>query len=414
MGEARHPCCSPTPTLMPAGPTDDETVKEEDVDLEVGGEAAPAADVKTQRKTANVQEDENAKIKELFDKFDDSPKDGVLQKHEFIVAMKALYREFIDANANPSEDVLMAAFKKADTDGNGHVDLQEFTVAYSALKKYKEDPNGIAKKAALVEVLLGAGSRVIPGLGQAIETSSKVSETVKVKPFALEAKGEETALLPSSDEQKLEEVGEEVAAEFSSILNMMITAFMCLFTTIIIFTVGPTIVFWYGVVQGEKCDQPLDTWMMGMAISSTINAIPVLVVLCAIGSLLSALMSGSPDTLKDSNCGVAADGSIDQDKLKAHFTGGSGNASFECTSKLLQLFGFIWFIYGAYVFDGAGGFGSAKTQCMTKAPTLFAITYYYYLISIIMLCVVCFCPCLIICCLVGAGGSPTQGAMNRM
>lgn len=299
---------------------------------------------------------------------------------------------------------------KAYTDGNGCVDLQEFTVAYSTLKKYKEDPNGTAKKAALVEALLGVGSRVVPCLSQAVETGAKVSETVKVQPP--KDASEKTALLPTAekgpDPEEVEEALNEAGAQVNHMLNMIICAFCTLFTLLIILTVGPTIAFWVGVFSGEKCNQPLDVWMLGMAISSTINAIPLLVVLCAVGTLVLALMSGgAPDGA------VGADGGFDQEKMKATFMGGSGNASLDCVSKLLQLFGLIWYIYGAMIFDSAGGFGSTKTQCMTKAPTLFDITYYYYMISIIMMCSVCAIPCLICCCVVALGGSPTQGAMNQ-
>merc|ERR1712057_35291 len=88
----------------------------------------PAHDAKTKAKTQAMTGEEKEAAKAMFDKFDDN-KNGVLEENEFKCALKAMNRKFGDTNNDPADDVCAAAFKKADQDSSGSVDLQEFEVA---------------------------------------------------------------------------------------------------------------------------------------------------------------------------------------------------------------------------------------------------------------------------------------------
>merc|ERR1712188_232760 len=225
-------------------------------------------------KTQAMTGEEKEAAKAMFDKFDDN-KNGVLEENEFKCALKAMNRKFGDTNNDPADDVCAAAFKKADQDSSGSVDLQEFEVAYAAFKKFQEDKHGVAAKAGLVELFISAAT-VIPGVSHAVSGASTVSDSLQVK----NKKAAEAQALLATDgaddtnTQAAEQVAEEAANEMKCVFNMMIIGIITVFFLVVAFQLIWPIVFWVGYAQGESCDEPLDTWVLGSAIISTLHAIP--------------------------------------------------------------------------------------------------------------------------------------------
>jgi Ca2+-binding EF-hand superfamily protein len=80
---------------------------------------------------------EKAKIKILFDKYDDN-KNGVLEKSEFIKGFIDLVKEIeSDMNDNEVKKVAEEAIIKFDLNGNGIIEFNEFCELISFLKNEK-------------------------------------------------------------------------------------------------------------------------------------------------------------------------------------------------------------------------------------------------------------------------------------
>ena len=80
---------------------------------------------------------EKAKIKLLFDKYDDN-KNGVLEKSEFIKGFIDLVKEIeSDMNDNEVKKVAEEAIIKFDLNGNGIIEFNEFCELISFLKNEK-------------------------------------------------------------------------------------------------------------------------------------------------------------------------------------------------------------------------------------------------------------------------------------
>ena len=80
---------------------------------------------------------EKAKIKILFDKYDDN-KNGVLEKSEFIKGFIDLVKEIeSDMNNNEVKKVAEEAIIKFDLNGNGIIEFNEFCELISFLKNEK-------------------------------------------------------------------------------------------------------------------------------------------------------------------------------------------------------------------------------------------------------------------------------------
>ena len=80
---------------------------------------------------------EKAKIKLLFDKYDDN-KNGILEKSEFIKGFIDLVKEIeSDMNDNEVKKVAEEAIIKFDLNGNGIIEFNEFCELISFLKNEK-------------------------------------------------------------------------------------------------------------------------------------------------------------------------------------------------------------------------------------------------------------------------------------
>ena len=80
---------------------------------------------------------EKAKIKILFEKYDDNKK-GVLEKSEFIKGFIDLVKEIeSDMNDNEVKKVAEEAIIKFDLNGNGIIEFNEFCELISFLKNEK-------------------------------------------------------------------------------------------------------------------------------------------------------------------------------------------------------------------------------------------------------------------------------------
>jgi len=346
---------------------------------------------KTTAKTSGVNEAENKKIRELFDMFDTAPKDGVLDKLEFKVAMKHLSQEFMTgAAATPTEAQLEAAFKVADTDHSGGVDISEFKVAYVQMQKYHNDPNGVTAKANQMDKVLNVLLTSVPASSLIQSAVSNINENITVKPST--ASDESKQLLPQGAEPDIA-IDQEDADKVKSMMNTVICGAITMLLLLILISCGPVAIYWWGVSTGEDCNEPLMKWLIGMAIAGTLQVIPMCMVFTMLATSICAAWNGN----------VA---SMETFKEDAAARTGSANGCLGC-------FQFIWFIYGAVLFSNVGAWSDDSNNCTQNAPTLFGIMYWYYSISIFVPLIFCgFCIC-IACFLVILGGGGTNAAMRQ-
>lgn len=74
-----------------------------------------------------MSEDKKEKIKKLFDSYDEN-KNGVLEKEELVNGLKELICDLGDSLSEEKVDeIAEEAIINFDLDGNGKIDLQEFT-----------------------------------------------------------------------------------------------------------------------------------------------------------------------------------------------------------------------------------------------------------------------------------------------
>jgi hypothetical protein len=334
-------------------------------------------------------------VESWFKKFDTN-NDGVVDINEFKVGMKNMMKEFMPKKPALTDEEADAAFKLWDKDGSGEIDLPEFKQAFATIKNYKEDTNGTAALAKQVDQLLGLATAVVPGVGKATETAQMVADNVDIKSKPPPDTQDTQPLIAKPDPDQ---------AQSDVKCYLYTVVFLLFFLVVFLFLVlcGPAIVFWIGVASGESCNEPLMTWTIGMAVLSTYNAIPFMIVAPVFCTIACAMMSGNESKMAELG---------DQDAMQEKFSSGPMAAQTGALTSCAQCFGFVWFIYGCVVFDAAGGFGDASTDCTRNAPLLFDIAYYYYLISIIFVCVLPICICCICLPLVAMGGNTTAGAMK--
>ena len=272
----------------------DDAEKTEPVELFIADEPAPPElkepdleNAKTKAKASGVSEAENEKIRELFDKFDTTPKDGVLDKLEFKLAMRQLSQKFMTgAAATPTEAQLEAAFGVADTDHSGGVDMSEFKVAYVQMQKYHNDPNGVTAKANQMDKVVNVLLNSVPGSSMIESAVSTINENIAVKPST--ANTETKPLLPPGAEPDITD-DQKAADKAKSVMNMVICGAITMLLFLFLISCGPAAIYFWGSFIGEECNVPLTFWLRGMAI---IESCQVLMVFKALANIISAACTG--------------------------------------------------------------------------------------------------------------------------
>jgi hypothetical protein len=313
-----------------------------------------------------------------FEKYDTEPKDGKLSQEEFMIAMKNIpFWTVEEGGQKPSDDSLKKLFYKFDVDKSNFIEREEFYACFAAIKNAKAHP--IGQKAAMANSLMQLANDKIPG----VQTVRKIAQTIgENMPYSkgstTTTPGEGTGLLdptktklePSEGDAEVEKP--EVEPLVDHAINMVICLVISMFTCLGVFVVFPLVMFWIGVSTGESCDQPLATWVLGMAIMDTLS----------FGFLCQTFYSIFV-VVKTHLKHEGAQGTDMQTQLESTV---AANAASSSLMGCLQCFGFIWLILGIVWFDSAGGlFGNPnKSNCHTLAPTLWDICYYYFYVLFVM------------------------------
>merc|ERR1712072_798071 len=320
-------------------------------------------------------------LRSLFDQFDQTPKDGKLDRAEFKLCMAKI------ANGKElRDDVVVAAFDKVDLDHNGGVDFEEFQKGYDLIERYATDkPAQTATKALDIAKAVSVTASVAIGVAESINKNVHVN--VKT------SKTEETTPLKSTVAVEEEATSRGTVTTLQLALTSQVSMAWSLVVCSMCQVIIPMIAFWIAVGSGESCDVPLDTFCWGQAFICTI-AVPA--TLIQIRRALSASKKEGDEEQAWQLLGAQSQTDLD-----------ATQGGYCCVFMFLL----IWNVIGLYWFIQTGFLAGGEGNCVKLAPTVYTIVWWYWLLVVIAVCCAIPCGITMICCLV-IFGPPTKISMT--